>query len=37
MPLMNDKEKQEFYFGAIEEFLVSPQTYYSQLSVVQGL
>ena len=35
--LMTDKEKNEFYFEAIERFLVKPQSHYSQLAVVQGL
>jgi hypothetical protein len=34
---MTDKEKNEFYFEAIERFLVKPQSHYSQLAVVHGL
>jgi hypothetical protein len=34
---MTDKEKNEFYFEAIERFLIKPQSHYSQLAVVQGL
>ena len=34
LDLMTEEEKNEFYFEAIEKFLIKPQDHYSQLAVV---